>query len=411
MKKLLLTQLMLLLFASVFFLSCGDDDEGPQILLPELDGFYVYGTNTIAEGPSEPAAKMILAILDKDKLPNIESKAGVFGKFMYIGGNSTVSFVKIVSKVGTTYGATDGGSEDNGLDIDNVPVDDIVVNGTLVENAEPIHVTTEGLYYVFADTNSEKFVFMQIKPSMIGPATPLGWDAGTPLPVKSVSKETTVFEASIPLKGADGYRYKLNDKGWHAYQEEGTITTLSSLGVPDYGVAWGTGINDVGIHISNMPNKEPGIYTVTLTYTAATNQWKEVKTKTGNLKIDYTNFNVGIIGDATAAGTFAGDGTGGYELKKPTKAGNVFTWKWDNAALIADKEFIFLQNATWGGLQIDYLGATVSGNAITNTKIIDATASPVNGAFHNFRVVTGGSYNITLVINADTEVRTVTITE
>ena len=116
-----------------------------------------------------------------------------------------------------------------------------------------------------------------------------------------------------------------------------------------------------------------------------------------------------IIGDATDGGSFNGDGTGGYESKKPSKAGNVYTWTWDNVALIQDKEFIFLQNATWGGLQIDYLGAAVSGSTITDGKVADATAPPVNGAYHNFRVITAGTYDITLTIDAATEGRTIVI--
>jgi hypothetical protein len=413
MKKLWISRLLLLLFVSLVVVSCGSDDadNGPTVLLPKLDGFYVYGTNTIAAGPSEPASRMVLAILDKSKTPKIESKEGIFGKFMYIGANSTISFAKVEGDKGTIYGADKGGAISNGLTIENVPVDDMVVNGTLVENAEAIKVATEGLYYVFVDTNTGAFVFMPIKPSMIGPATPKGWEAGTKLNLKSTAKDKTVFEASIPLKGADGYRYKLNDGGWHAYQKVDQITTLSSLGVPDYGVAWETGVNDVGIQISDMPNKEPGVYTVTLTYTAATNDWEEVKTKTGELPVDYANFSVGILGDATEGGDFNGNGNG-YEIKKPSKSGDVFTWTWDNVAFIQDKEFIFLKDAKWdSGLQLDYEGATVGGDAITAGDIINAKAAPVNSKFANFHVINAGTYDVKLEINGKTNAKTVTITQ
>src|ERR1700710_2671859 len=94
MKKLIVSQLMLLVLAVTFLYSCKKDhDNTPQVLLPKLDGLYIYGTNTVATEPTDPNAKMSLAILDPTLTPGaVTTMDNVFGKFLYIGANSTISF-------------------------------------------------------------------------------------------------------------------------------------------------------------------------------------------------------------------------------------------------------------------------------------------------------------------------------
>jgi len=409
MRKLLLTQLMMMLFASVCFMACDDGDDEPKILLPKLDGFYVYGTNTVAAEPSEPNARMNLAQLDKGKSPNHESEDGVYGKFMYIGANSEISFAEVIDEVGTVYGSSDAAVA-NGTDL-GYSVNDDVVHGSLTAKADPITITEEGLYYVFVNRTTNLFIAMPVKADMIGDATPLEWGGGTGLPVKSTSKDETIFEATnVKLLDGHGYRYRLND-GWHVYFEENVLHTMSSLGVAEGWVeANAKDHNDIGFFYENAPHKVTGMYTVTLKYTASTGIWTETKVKTGNVLIDYTNYTVGIIGSAIEGTSWNGDGTGGYGMKKPVKAGNVYTWTWSNTALIKDGQFIFLQDATWGKMLIDYPGATVSGTAVTEGKVINAKNPPISGADANYGVVTAGNYDIVLEIDAAAETRKVIIT-
>lgn len=410
MKKLFILQLLLLLLATpLIFSSCDSDEEAPKELLPKLDGFYIYGTNTIASSAVEPAARMARAILDHGKAPNVTDAEGVYGKFLFIGANSKIKFAEVKNEVGVVYGAPDGGTVSNGLDVGNVPIDDNVIHGTLTADAPEVNVSEAGLYYAFVNVNTGLFVLIHIEPNMIGDATPGQWATGTNIPQKSSTVDSTVFElTNLTLKGESGYRYRINN-GWHAYQEENVLTTLSSLGVLSYGDSWPLLVNDIGFFLDNAPHQQTGIFTVKLKYVAATDEWIEKKTRTGNVLTDYSNHNIAIIGDATANGSFNGDGTGGFGAHKPVKAGNVYTWTWNDVPMIDEKEFIFLQDATWGKLQIDYLGAAVSGSAITGTKIIDATAAPVSGPHHNFHVLEGGTYDVTLVINAATDARTITI--
>jgi hypothetical protein len=395
MKSLLTLRILLsiALMASVaFIVSCdGDDDNGPKELFPKLDGFYVYGTNTIAESATEPMAKMTLAPLDATKAPGIATKDGVFSKIMYIGANSTIKFAKVENEVATTFGAVDGGIVANGEDLDFVEISGSVIHGELVESEEEIKITNEGLYNVFVESNSGTFVIAPVEANVIGDATPEGWTNGTMITQKSASKDSTVFESTIVMKGAAGYKYRLHD-GWGLYLEADEITSQTSLGVDDYGLAWDTGKNEPLIFTEkNMPNKEGGRTIMKLKFTAATNEWKETKETT------YTGVSVGILGDA------AGNWDTAFGLKEPTKSGKVYTWTWNDTNLNENGQFVILENGTWGGLAVVFPSVANAGDAFTSNKIIKAADSD------NFHVVTGGVYDIKLEVNAATNARTLTI--
>ena len=82
MKKQSLVKLMLFALVSVALFSCDEEDNGPKVLLPKVDGFYVYGTNTAMESPAVPAARMAGALLDPTKAPGTLTVDSVYGKYM-----------------------------------------------------------------------------------------------------------------------------------------------------------------------------------------------------------------------------------------------------------------------------------------------------------------------------------------
>ncbi|HYF71046.1 MAG TPA: hypothetical protein VD884_23115 [Ohtaekwangia sp.] len=410
-KQILLLLAMLLTLPALMF-SCSEDSDpkDPPPPPPKLDGFYVFGSNTVAQLATDVEARMALAILDPSKEAAITSKDGVYGKFMYIGANSTIQFMEVANEVATTFGAANGGTKQLGTDAGNVPINDMVVHGDLLADGPAIKIDEEGLYYTFVDTETDKFVVVPVKAQMIGDATELQWESGTELPVKSTSKTETIFEGTnINLKGATGYRYRLND-GWHAFDGPGVVT-LWSLGVESYQTAWDTGINDVGFFLENTPHKEDGVFTVQLKFDATTGKWTETKTKTGELLIDYSDKEMSIFGNAYelepgVEGNW-GSGTDGYGLHTPSKSGNVYTWSWSDVNLIEEREFIFLENGAWGGVQVDFTGATNGGGAVDDGDIVDATS--IGNEFHNYYVATGGTYDVTLVIDATDNSKVVTI--
>ncbi|MEX0720987.1 MAG: hypothetical protein WD059_09980 [Balneolaceae bacterium] len=406
-KLIDLNKLMLLLLTAVLISSCGvndTDDDEDEPLVPNQEGFYVFGTNTIAEDALDPNARMNRAVLDHGQGAQVENMEGVYGGFMYIGANSTIQFSEVEGENSTQYGASGGGSIDHGEDVGNVPINDEVIHGMLEADASPIQVEEEGLYYVFVNTLDDTFVIMNVKANIIGDATEKQWAEGTSIPTESVSVDGAVFEVTdLMLNGESGYRYRFND-GFHVYQST-DVVTMSSLGVEDYATAWDTQVNDIGFYLDNIPHHESGVFTIRLEYDAETAEWSETKTKTGELLVDHSETEMGLFGNAFEVDGTEAEWDMGYELHAPSVSGNSYTWTWENVELIEERAFIFLEDGEWGGLLIDYNRAAVEGEAIENGQIVNATS--VEEDDPNFYVVEGGTYNITLLI--DEEGTTVTI--
>lgn len=379
-----------------------DDDDGP--LIPNQEGFFVFGNDTIAEDALDPDARMSRAVLDPAQGAQEENMEGVYGKYMYVGANSVIEFTHYEDDVATAYGVEGGGEVVDAEELGNVPLTTDVIYGTLVEDGPALQVAEEGLYYTFVNTVDNTVVLMQVEPQIIGDATEGQWEAGTALPLVSVDEEGAVFEATdVTMYGAAGYRHRFSD-GWHAYASP-DVVTLNSLGVEDYGAAWDAGTYDVGFFLDNIPSHEDGLYTMRLEFDAQTGEWTETKTKTGDLAVDYSTVEMGLFGNAYEGGDW--EVGNGYGLHTPTANGNVYTWTWEDAVLIEEMEFIFLEGAEWGGLEINFEGATLEGSAIDDEQIVNATS--VGMEFPNFYVAEGGTYDITLSVDADAGTRTVTI--
>jgi hypothetical protein len=270
-----------------------------------------------------------------------------------------------------------------------------------VDKGPAIKVTNAGLYYLYVDINTETFVLMEVKANIIGDATESQWSAGTVLSLKSSDSLKTVFERTeLPLKGASGYRYRFND-GWHVH-EDAQIVTLSSMGVPSYAEAWDSGINNIGFYLDNAPHKESGIWTVTLTYDAKTATWTEVKTKTGNLLIDYSDSRFGWFGNAYyVSGTIEGAWDAIHHIQLPVQDTNLYNWVWD-LELIQGRSFV-LREEGGSGAWITYGGAAKIGEAFDDGSIIKENGQD------NYFVAVGGNYRITFTINAEDEGRILTI--
>ena len=403
---LLRALLMALLALTVTACDSGgpDETEEPPPLVPNQEGFFVFGTNTIAADALDPDARMARAVLDPGQGAQVENLEGVYGKFMYVGAGGTIEFLDSDGETATSYGVD--GSRMSGEEIANVPLTSQVFYGTLQADGPAVTVPEAGLYYTFVNTNDQSVVVMKVEANIIGDATEGQWTTSTPLPMVSASEEGAVFEATdVPLTGASGYRYRFS-QGFHAYASP-DVVTLSSLGVEDYATAWDTRAWDVGFFLDNIPNHDDGLFTLRLEFDAATGEWTETKTRTGDRPVDFSAIQMALIGSAFEGGSFNGDGTGGLNIHSPALSGDVYTWTWAGVELIQDGEFIFLEGATWGGLQIDYTGATVEGPAVDDGQIVDATS--VGGEFHNFFVAEAGTYDLTLEIDGATGARVITI--
>lgn len=397
---------LLLLVLPLYFFSCSDDEkDDTKILLPKTEGFYVFGEKTVAATPSEPAARMALARLDHSKAPFTANLDSVYGKYIYIGAGGKISFAAVgADEVGILLGSNDAavvvGTEVNS-------VDDDVVHGTVEVDGDAIEIAEAGLYYVFLDMNTLNLVITKVKGQLIGDALiELGWDAGTVLTQKSASLTETVFEATDVKMQIGGYKYRFNE-GWHSFSDA-NMSTFSFLGELSYEDAWAIQETNPGYFNETIPSFAKGMYTVTLTFTAnATNgeggSWSDSVVKTGEVVTDYSATNVGFFGNAfyLAPGVEGSWGDQGG-VKVPTKAGNVYTWTWNDFELIQDRQFIIRENGIWDGVLVVFGGATQTGNGFP-AKITKASDSD------NFVVTTGGLFDISLAIDGVTNAKTLTI--
>lgn len=397
---------MLILVLPLYFFSCSDDEgNGPKVLLPEAEGFYVFGENTVAATPSEPAARMALAKLDPTKEPGTLNIDSVYGKYIYIGANGKIGFAAVPEDEDGVLLGSDDAALVEGTEVGSV--DDMVIHGTIKKNGDPIEVAEEGLYYVLVDMNNLTFIITKVKGQLIGDALiEKAWSGGTLLTQKSISPTQTVFEATNVKMQIGGYKYRFNE-GWHSYTDA-TMSTFSFLGELDYGAAWAAQVASPGYFNDNIPCFAKGLYTVTLTFNASEingegGSWTATTTKTGEVVTDYSATNVGFFGNAfyLSPGVPGEWGPQGG-VKVPTKAGNVYTWTWNDYELIADREFIIREDGIWTGVLVVWGGSTQSGDAFTS-KIRKATEGD------NFYVVTGGIYDISLSIDGVTNAKTLTI--
>ncbi|SMO95379.1 hypothetical protein [Gracilimonas mengyeensis] len=403
---------MLLVFTAILsvglFAACGTDSGGggEEELIPNQEGLYVYGSNTIAANVNDLTAKMNAATLDAGQGAGVENMTDVYGKFMYIGANSTIEFTYVEQEEGTTYGAPGGGSVDSASVVGNVPVADEVIHGTLTADSDPIEVTEEGLYYTYVDARDREnmlFILMPVKPEIIGDATPGQWAEGTAITETHVSVDSAVYEINdVELNGAAGYRYRFNN-GWHAYQGP-EVVTLSSLGVEDYATAWAdsTGNYDIGYFLDNIPNHLTGLFTVKLKFNASSGEWSETKVKTGDSFNDYSDTEIGWFGNAylVDGSEPSGQWESVHMVKTPEQSDLLYNWNW-TVELIEGRSFVLRDPD--GTIWITYGGAAKTGSAFDNEDIVKEDGQD------NYYVNTPGTYNVTFTIDSETEGRILTI--
>jgi len=368
-------------------------------------GLYVFGSGTVADTAGAPEGKINLAILDPGKGLGVDSTEGIYGRFLHVGANSTLSLVFNEDTLSTSYGATDGGAKGLGTEAGGA-IDDEVTYGALVENGDPIQVAEEGLYYLYVNLNEEAFILIQVKFNIIGDATEKEWAEGTFIEVASSDKEETVFHVlGLPLKGNAGYRYRFGN-GWHIFgTDTDPVVALSSMGVENYGAAYSAGRNDIGFFLENAPNVEDGLFNLTVTYDAKNDSWRESKNRTGDLPVSsqYTDMEIGLFGNAYfVAGTTEGAWDDIHFSQTPTQVNDsLFSWTWTQE-LIQNRSFV-LREDTDNGTWITYGGVERAGTAFTEDLIIKEQGQD------NFFVTTGGTYILTLTINAFTDARSLEI--
>ena len=400
MKNLNFSRLMKLTWALLLSLtfvatSCKDDDDPVDPPVIVLDGLYIKGGSTAL---TDFNTKGMLKVTRNEVTQT--DRASLYEIYVAVkAGAPGFNIVSVAGNVQTTYGPGSGfGVVTKGTtDETKLPFQ----RGAYAESTTAFTVPADGLYHVIIDTELKKAVIVPVEYwGLIGAATPGGWSNDTKINAGAFDQNTMSFETTgiSMLKGQFKFRYS---GGWKV-----EVDTLLDLGSGKIGVKANTNFGGTLTALvpggDNITFDTPGVYTAKAVWTLGS-PWVMTLTRTGDLPtIDYTNYEMGIIGNAylKADGVTVAAWDENFGTHKPVVAAKIFTWTY-TIDLIADGEFKFRQGDNWDGKSIGYGDVTWAG----------AAAADFSNNGGNIKVGASGNYTLVLVIDATTEVYTVTATK
>ena len=227
------------------------------------------------------------------------------------------------------------------------------------------------------------------------------------------NQTTMTWTATDLMMKADGYFKFAYSGAWKLdLDDAGKVKANTNLGID---------ATDKGELADNalVPNGKDiklarGYYTVTLTWTlkggAIKNGYSATIVKTGEVAApDYSACQVELVGSGVVAQDGAVDDESSWNWGnvylaanqgKPVKSGDVYTWTWSNVQLSTDGWKVRSLNGAESGGQNINLGA----------EVIDFdNSAPVEAQSGDIKLTAAGTYNITLVIDADANTTKLTI--
>lgn len=380
------------------FTSC-DPEQGAQggVDFDNLteDGFYAVGEACPIK--SVDAENAVLAqmsqginevLMDQEKKSWEESKRdGMWEKYIYLEANKDFELILKEGSEATIYGAN---LEKQELTTDGKALQGY--KGSLVIG-QKMKVAEAGLYHIVLDLNKDgKLDLTGGAQIIVAPVTwgvsgaMNGWDMTTAEP--EVKSATEIVWTWTDQEISAGGKFKFKDeKGWKINLDDANqVKAHTNLGV------------DLQNGGADIVVEESGIYSITLTYTLSkgviANSYKYELTKTGAVATkDYSACVLELVGDAvldqegaTPDATWSWGNV--YSMGTPTKDGDIYTWK------VTD-----VQLGVAGGFKVRTEANKAQGN-------IPAFDLGVDG--NNATVKENGYYNVTVIIDAANETKTLT---
>ncbi len=387
------TMMLVAVFGILSTMGCKDDpDETPLV----EDGFYIMGSATNYADFSNDATFAIT----RNEVTQ-ENRNELMEIFIPIkGGSGGFSIVEVAGSAQTTYGpSADFANVDGGT---NEQPNGTFQRGGFSESTTTFTVPSDGLYHVIIDTEVKKVVVMPVEYwGVIGGATPGGWGSDTQLASSGFNFDRMDFSASDIAMTLGDFKFRYGG-GWKIEVDTGYVgDTFTGIKVNSN---VGGSVAELIPGGDNISNTESGYYTATMTWIAGEGLSATV-TRTGDLpSVDWTGIELGLIGDGLTVNGAAHDWATTIYLNAPTAAGAVYTYRFNGVTVnTAGGGFKIREGQTWDDTILGFNEVTMDGDG--------AADFDTNGDGNFIPLVDGASYDFTLVIDAATEVYTLTATK
>lgn len=384
------------------------------------DGFYVAGPAT---GATALAADYMMAAglneaadVSKGEDPN---RSGMFEKYVALEAGKEFYLVLYTNGEETKYGAnletfdvSEKGDNPRNVEVKRGLLED----GT---DAPSMTVAESGLYHIILDLNEggdlafgKQIVVAPVIWGERGITDSANWTWNA-MERGAFNQTTMTWTATNLMMKADGYFKFAYSGAWKLdLDDAGKVKANTNLGIDaaDKGELADNALVPNGKDIKLVR----GYYTVTLTWTlkggAIKNGYSATIVKTGEVAApDYSDCQVELVGGGVVAQDGAVDDESSWDWGnvylaanqgKPVKSGDVYTWTWSNVQLSTD------------GWKVRSLNGNESGGQNINLgpNVVDvANSAPIKSQTDNIELTTAGTYNITLVIDADANTTKLTI--
>ena len=388
------------LFTAVTFASCDKNGQPGDIDIDNIveDGFYAVGDACPIKDVN--ASNAVLAqmsqginevLMDQDKLPWEESKRdGMWEKYIWLEANKEFELILKEGETTTIYGANLVQQE---LTTDGSPL--LGYKGSLVIG-QKMQVTESGLYHIVLDLNKdgkldltgkEQIIVAPVTWGISGDCNGWGMTETTP-DIKSATEIVWTWE-NQEFSAGGKFKFKDAKSSWKIVLDDaGAVKAHTNLGTDSK-----NGGADIIVEAS-------AIYTIKLTYTLAkgeiANSYKYELIKTADVTAkDYSACVLELVGDAvvnqegaTPDATWSWGNV--YTMGTPSVSGKVYTW-----------QAVGVQLAAAGGFKVRTEGFAAQGD-------IPAFDLGMNGG--NASVAADGLYVVTVVVDAATDTKTLTVT-
>ena len=393
-----------LALVGMMFTSCDPQNQqggGGDIDLDNLveDGFYAVGEACPIKTVND--ANAVLAQMSQginEELMNNGGKTweeakrdGMWEKYIWLEANKEFELILKEGEATTIYGAN---LEQQELTTDGSPL--LGYKGSLVIG-QKMQVTESGLYHIVLDLNKdgaldltgkEQIIVAPVTWGISGDMNGWGMTADTTPDIKSATEIVWTWENQELSKG-NKFKFKDAKSSWKIVLDDaGAVKAHTNLG---------TDSKNGG---ADIVFEESGIFTIKLTYTLAkgeiANSYKYELIKTGEPTAkDYSACVLELVGDAVADQEGATpDATWSwgnvYTMGTPSVSGKIYTW-----------QAVGVQLSAAGGFKVRTEGFAAQGD-------IPAFDLGMDGG--NASVAADGLYVVTVVVDAATDTKTLTVT-